>query len=115
VRQKREPTTLNNEPFDVVSNVELPQNENPRSERLDRALQALPDQQREVIVLKHIEGWSYEEIATASGDSVGTLKVRAHRARLMMKEFLLELEENPRSSRPRTPPAPADGKERENG
>ena len=44
-----------------------------------------------MIVLKHFEGLAYEEIAAMTGDSVGTLKVRAHRARKLLKEQLLSL------------------------
>ena len=53
-----------------------------------RALDLLPDDYREVLVLKHLENWSYEQIAAATGDSVGTLKVRAHRARRLLKQHL---------------------------
>ena len=80
-----------------------------------RAVAQLPPEYREVTVLKHIEGWSYEEIAESTGDSVGTLKVRAHRARHMMKEFLVELERNAAPGGSRIRGAPADLKERENG
>jgi RNA polymerase sigma-70 factor (ECF subfamily) len=52
------------------------------------ALEQLPPEYREVLVLKHIDGWSYEQIAETTGDSVGTLKVRAHRARRMLKDGL---------------------------
>lgn len=55
------------------------------------ALAGLPPDYREVLVLKHFEGWPYGEIAAATGDSVGTLKVRAFRARQLLKERLAEL------------------------
>lgn len=42
-------------------------------------------------MLKHFEDWPYERIADATGDSVGTLKVRAHRARRLLKERLTDL------------------------
>ena len=61
-----------------------------------RALSQLPGNYRELIILKHFEGWPYEELAAVSGDSVGTLKVRAHRARRMLKEALLSLGWQPR-------------------
>lgn len=56
-----------------------------------RALAQLPSEYREVLVLKHFENWSYERIAEATGDSIGTLKVRAHRARRLLRERLLRL------------------------
>jgi len=55
------------------------------------ALAGLPPEYREVLVLKHIEGWAYGEIAAVTGDSVGTLKVRAFRARQLLRERLTEL------------------------
>lgn len=58
------------------------------SAALQKALNALPPEYREVLVLKHIEGWDYGEIAVALGISVGALKVRAHRGREMLKGLL---------------------------
>jgi RNA polymerase sigma-70 factor (ECF subfamily) len=55
------------------------------------ALAQLPPEYREVLVLKHFENWPYERIAEATGDSVGTLKVRAHRARRLLRERLTDL------------------------
>jgi RNA polymerase sigma-70 factor (ECF subfamily) len=56
------------------------------------AMDRLPPEYREVLVLKHFEGWSYEQIAASTGDTVGTLKVRAHRARGLLKDRVEELE-----------------------
>jgi RNA polymerase sigma-70 factor (ECF subfamily) len=56
-----------------------------------QALAQLPSEYREVLVLKHFEDWPYERIAEATGDSVGTLKVRAHRARRLLRERLIDL------------------------
>ena len=55
------------------------------------ALAGLPPEYREVLVLKHFEGWAYAEIASVTGDSVGTLKVRAYRARQLLRERLTEI------------------------
>jgi len=51
-----------------------------RRAALQRALLTLTAEQREVFVLKHIEGLSYEEIAGRIGGSVPSLKMRMHRA-----------------------------------
>jgi RNA polymerase sigma-70 factor (ECF subfamily) len=56
--------------------------------RLEKELFRLPNEYREVFVLKHIEGLSYETIAQMTGDSVGTLKVRAHRSRMKLRKRL---------------------------
>jgi RNA polymerase sigma-70 factor (ECF subfamily) len=55
------------------------------------ALETLPPEYREVLVLKHFDGWSYERIAELTGDTVGTLKVRAHRARRLLRDSLEKL------------------------
>ena len=55
------------------------------------ALAQLPPEYREIIILKHFQEWPYEQIANSTGDTVGTLKVRAHRARRLLKERLAEL------------------------
>jgi RNA polymerase sigma-70 factor, ECF subfamily len=59
---------------------------------LQLALDALPADYRRVLVLKHMEGMDYEEIAAITGMSVAALKVRAHRGRNMLKEAIEALE-----------------------
>ena len=56
--------------------------------RLEAALGDLPPNYREVFVLHHVEDVPYEEIASMTGDSVGSLKVRAHRARKLLREAI---------------------------
>ncbi len=60
------------------------------SDLLQQALDALPAEYREVIVLKHIEELDYEEISAITGTSVSALKVRAHRGREMLRKILEE-------------------------
>lgn len=55
---------------------------------LQQSLGSLPLEYRQVLVLKHIEGLDYEEIAEITGASVSALKVRAHRGREMLKKAL---------------------------
>jgi RNA polymerase sigma-70 factor (ECF subfamily) len=47
--------------------------------RIEDALQQLPPDQREAVILSKVEGWSFEEIAAMRGISVGAARVRAHR------------------------------------
>jgi RNA polymerase sigma-70 factor (ECF subfamily) len=56
--------------------------------RFESALKGIPPNYREVFVLHHIQNMSYEDIAAFTGDSVGSLKVRAHRARKLLKEMI---------------------------
>jgi RNA polymerase sigma-70 factor (ECF subfamily) len=55
------------------------------------ALQALSEVNREILLLKDIQGGSFEEIASALGVPVGTVKSRAHRARLALAEEIVRL------------------------
>jgi RNA polymerase sigma-70 factor (ECF subfamily) len=57
-------------------------------EEIYKALQALGDEQREAFVLKHVEGWSYEEMAEKLEVSVPALKMRVHRAREQLQGLL---------------------------
>jgi RNA polymerase sigma-70 factor (ECF subfamily) len=55
------------------------------------ALEKLPFDQRAVIVLREIDGLSYEEIAVSLGLAVGTVKSRLARARETLRRLLRPL------------------------
>ena len=52
------------------------------------ALKQLPSDQQEIIVLREIQGLSYEEIASALGVPRGTVDSRLHRARAELRRRL---------------------------
>ncbi|MEJ2313022.1 MAG: RNA polymerase sigma factor [Gemmatimonadales bacterium] len=56
--------------------------------RIDEALERLHADQREAFVLKHIEGWSYQEMSEQLEVSVPALKMRVHRAREELQRLL---------------------------
>jgi RNA polymerase sigma factor (sigma-70 family) len=58
---------------------------------IEKAVQALPREQRMVLVLRDIEGLSYEEIAECLELEIGTVRSRLHRARLNVQEKLKAL------------------------
>lgn len=58
--------------------------------RLWRALDALPFDQRTVVVLREIDGMSYDEIAFSLGVAIGTVKSRLTRARTTLRHDLQE-------------------------
>ena len=58
------------------------------AERLWRAVNQLPFEQKSAIVLREIHGLSYEEIAFSVGVVVGTVKSRLARARDTLREEL---------------------------
>jgi RNA polymerase sigma-70 factor (ECF subfamily) len=61
-----------------------------RRRALQLALMELTPDQREVFVLKHVEGLSYGEIAERLGTSIPSLKMRMHRAYDKLREELRE-------------------------
>lgn len=65
-----------------------------RQERLERALQALPDHQRVPLVLFHFEDMSYQEIASSLGVSLAKVKTDIHRGRENLKKDLAVLDES---------------------
>ena len=60
------------------------------AERLQSALDHLPFDQRTAIVLREIDGLSYDEIAYSLGVAVGTVKSRLTRARHALRQELRE-------------------------
>ena len=55
---------------------------------LERAIAALPDRARQVLVLFHLSDLGHAEIAAALGVDVGTSKAQLHRARKLIKGAL---------------------------
>ncbi len=55
---------------------------------LERAIAGLPPGARRMLVLRDIEGYTYDEIARLTGTAVGTVKAQIHRARRLMREKL---------------------------
>lgn len=53
------------------------------------AIQSLPDHYRELILLRDIEELSIDEIAGVLGLTRESVKARIHRARLMIREYLI--------------------------
>jgi RNA polymerase sigma factor (sigma-70 family) len=54
--------------------------------RLEGALSELDEPYRSIVVMREIQGFAYEEIATALNMPLGTIKVYLHRARRRLRE-----------------------------
>jgi RNA polymerase sigma-70 factor, ECF subfamily len=66
-----------------------------RSQSLHEALSRLPEDQREVVVLRHVAGLTPVEIARVLGKTEGSVNGLHHRGRGALKEALRELDAAP--------------------
>jgi RNA polymerase sigma-70 factor, ECF subfamily len=62
------------------------------STHLEKALSALPDDQRLAIILSDVQGYGYDEIAQVMDVAVGTVKSRISRGRSRLRDLLQEHE-----------------------
>lgn len=62
-----------------------------RRARVAEALERLPEKLRMPLVLRDLEGWSYEEISASLRLPLGTVKSRIARARGLLKDLLAPL------------------------
>ncbi len=58
---------------------------------LTRAIEALPDRYRAVLVLRDVDGLSNEEASEVLGESVASVKSRLHRARMALREQMTRI------------------------
>ncbi|MBX3014319.1 MAG: sigma-70 family RNA polymerase sigma factor [Caldilineaceae bacterium] len=88
----------------LVDHAESPESYAERMELnqwLEAGIQALPPDQRLVLVLCDIHGYAYEEIAEIAELPMGTVKSRISRARMRLRDYLLNKPELlPASFRP---------------
>jgi RNA polymerase sigma-70 factor (ECF subfamily) len=63
--------------------------------RIDQALEELSENHRAVLVMRELEGLSYEDMAQAMGCSKGTIMSRLFHARRNMQKRLLDLIDHP--------------------
>lgn len=61
-------------------------------ELLDRALATLPAIQRSVVLLRDLEGYTYEEIAELTNLNPSQVKVYIYRGRTALKEYIGKLD-----------------------
>ena len=76
---------------ELQSKLRVHPEDNSAKELVSKGLQQLPEKFRVPIVLKDIEGLSYEEMAEIMQCEIGTVKSRLSRARSMMRKILSPL------------------------
>ncbi len=82
--------------MDLASSLPTPEQAYEKSEvrrAVTAAIQKLPDKHKRMIILRDINGFSYDQIARLEQCSVGTVKSRISRARQHLKEILVKNKE----------------------
>ena len=79
------------EPIDRAARPEQNLDERERAGQVRNALGLLSDEHRQILVLREMEGASYETIAEMLELPVGTVRSRLHRARLELRDQLREV------------------------
>jgi RNA polymerase sigma-70 factor (ECF subfamily) len=59
---------------------------NEREDSIDRILAKLPGHFGQVLQLHYLERWSHQDIADETGENVGTIKARIHRAKAAFRK-----------------------------
>jgi RNA polymerase sigma-70 factor (ECF subfamily) len=97
-RKKRLPTVSLDQPVDDDEGPLLPQVADPGPsvvrrlelaeirQKIERALETVPEALRELFVLRHVNEFSYEEIADIKGLPVGTVKNRVFQAKELLRK-----------------------------
>ena len=104
-RQKRRMVSLDNPVFvnsispgrDIQDESQSPAMALEKKERMkviQEAINGLSPEQKEVVTLRDIEGFSYEEVAEITGFNLGTVKSRLARARQELKKRLRSVIQN---------------------
>jgi len=76
------------EPVDTREDPEKRMLSNARGSRVREAIAGLPEDFREVLILREFEGLSYKEIAAVTQAPIGTVMSRLSRARTLLLEEL---------------------------
>ena len=78
--------------FSENSRVQNPSTNSNLKKTLMEALNRLNETQKSLVMLKDYEGYSYEEIGRIMGLNESQVKVYLHRARLLLREYLVSPE-----------------------
>ena len=92
VLRSRRDTVDIDEQYDLAG-ADTPETElekNDRRQAVRKALQAMPPDMRSIIILRDINGYSYEEVGEMLNLNIGTVRSRLSRAREKLKKILLE-------------------------
>ena len=75
-------------PVDEENSTERHADNQELKRNLSKAIQTLPEEMRAAVVLRDVQGFSYDEIASMLSTNVGTVKSRISRGREKLREIL---------------------------
>jgi len=84
---------------DVLPDPAQGRSSSPPGPDLESLLGALPESQREVIVMLKVSEMTLEQVARATSSSVGSVKQKAHRAYQKLRQVLLGMGFGPAAAR----------------
>lgn len=76
----------------LVKDITISQAADERTDAITRVLQRLPEHFGYVLRLHYLERWSHYDIAEATGENVGTIKARIHRAKAAFRKEVADEE-----------------------
>lgn len=88
LRKQRDTTDIDDVPSAAFAS-DAPHEDRLALKELGKAMNRLPPDQREALVMVVVHGMSYEALADATGCAVGTAKSRVFRARRQLEAWLL--------------------------
>jgi len=86
-----ESSKQDNRSYKIQNGSPSPENKLEKKEKImliQKAVNALPEEQNRVIVLRDIQGLSYRKIVDITGQNLGTVKSRLARARMVLRNNL---------------------------
>ncbi len=84
-KQPTEEDTRGRSPLEFLISTE-------RQEEVRRAMRKMTERDRQLLLLKYVEGLSYGQIATRVGVTASAVQSRLHRARALLRKELLSME-----------------------
>lgn len=94
---QRSPSMINNDEYDVFEILELPQENvestmvrNQRDMDLRKVIQKLPEEQKEVLIMRHFCEMSFKEIAEITGVSINTALGRMRYALQNLRKLIVD-------------------------
>lgn len=94
VREGKRTVVLDPEVMEAFGEMKLHEAFEEDRDMIERVLAVMPGHFAQVLRLHYLEHWSHKDIAGETGESVGAVKSRIHRAKAEFRKTITGLEEN---------------------